>query len=620
MSSMDTTAQVDACETNGLLKLGLLEDKLVFDWRLLSNGIEIPTEFYADQPYLIQADDGALICVVTTGEGHEGSSGQHVVTLRSMDNGKTWSDPVDVESAKNPESSYAVLLKVPSGRLYCFYNYNADNIRQMKTVYPGNPPTYRVDSLGYHVFKVSDDHGKSWSDKWYPIPIRETQIDRDNITEGRVRFMWNVGKPFIRSGSAYISIHKVGGFGDGFMASSEGWLIKSDNILTESDPEKIRWETLPDGDRGLCAPAGGGPVAEEQSYVVLSDGTIYVVYRTVDGYPAESYSRDGGHTWSQPQYKRYADGRRMKNPRAANFVWKCRNGKYLYWFHNHGGPFMNETEPNAPWVRPYDDRNPVWVSAGVEKDGPAGKVLEWSQPEILLYDDDVFLRMSYPDLIELDDGMYISETQKNMARLHRIDSVFLKRLWGQFDRAKADESSCILFAEQGGGCLEMPKLPKFWQRDRHAADHRGADLRQGFSILCDITVPMDGNSAVLLDNRTPSGRGWVLKWTNAGTLILQMNDTQTTSLHESDMGMLSLGGKHSVAVIVDGGPKVVSFIIDGKFCDGGTQRQFGWSRFSSALRDAIGSPFLSVAENIQHLRIFSRPLMTCEAVVFATRT
>ena len=34
-------------------------------------------------------------------------------------------------------------------------------------------------------------------------------------------------------------------------------------------------------------------VAEEQSLVKLSDGSLYCVYRTIDGWPAGAYSRDG---------------------------------------------------------------------------------------------------------------------------------------------------------------------------------------------------------------------------------------------------------------------------------------------------------------------------------------
>ena len=33
-------------------------------------------------------------------------------------------------------------------------------------------------------------------------------------------------------------------------------------------------------------PPGGGRVAEEQSAVSLSDGSLYCVYRTVDGWPS----------------------------------------------------------------------------------------------------------------------------------------------------------------------------------------------------------------------------------------------------------------------------------------------------------------------------------------------
>ena len=94
---------MDACETNGLLKQGLLADQQVVDWRLLNNGVVIPTQSYSDQPYLVEADDGALVCVVTTGAGHEGQPGQHVVVLRSMDHGQTWSAPIAVESPDHPD-------------------------------------------------------------------------------------------------------------------------------------------------------------------------------------------------------------------------------------------------------------------------------------------------------------------------------------------------------------------------------------------------------------------------------------------------------------------------------------------------------------------------------------
>jgi hypothetical protein len=83
--------------------------------------------------------------------------------------------------------------------------------------------------------------------------------------------------------AALLVLHKVGAMGPGFFAQSEGAFLKSQNFLTEPDPERITFETLPDGDVGLRTPAGGGRVAGEQSVVKLSDGPLFCVYRTIDG-------------------------------------------------------------------------------------------------------------------------------------------------------------------------------------------------------------------------------------------------------------------------------------------------------------------------------------------------
>ncbi|MBT7097287.1 exo-alpha-sialidase, partial [Candidatus Poribacteria bacterium] len=163
------------------------------DPRNIENGLEIPTESYADQPYIVKTDDGAWLCAVTTGGGHEGQPGQHVITMRSTDLGKTWDDRADVEPADGPEASYAVLLKTSYGRIYCFYNHNTDNQRE---VIADDPPytggkCARVDSLGYYVFKHSDDHGRTWSAERSRMPVREFDIDRENAYGGSVRFFWN---------------------------------------------------------------------------------------------------------------------------------------------------------------------------------------------------------------------------------------------------------------------------------------------------------------------------------------------------------------------------------------------------------------------------------------------
>lgn len=581
------------------------------DWRNIRSGREIPTETYSDQPYVTKTDDGAWLCVITTGRGREGATGQHVVTTRSTDQGQSWSPLVDVEPADGPEASYAVLLKAPSGRVYCFYNHNSDNLREVMAddpPYPGGK-CMRVDSLGSFVFRFSDDHGRSWSADRYPIPVREMAIDRENPYGGRIRFFWNVGRPFIHAAAAYVPLHKVGGFGHGFFTRSEGVLLASANLVSESDPTRIKWETLPEGDAGLRAPQGGGPIAEEHSFSVLSDGSFYCVYRTIDGHPACAYSRDGGRSWSAPQYVRYADGRLVKHPRAANFAWRCANGRFLYWFHNHGG-------------RWYDDRNPVWLCGGVEADGPDGRVIRWSQPEIALYDDDPYIRTSYPDLLEEAGQYFLTETQKDVARVHLLDPTLLEGLWGQFDHAAAATDGLLLSLPAAGRAAPsqapMPELPAFCRRDQRRADYGTEDLREGFTL--DLWLRMDSLEAgqVVLDSRTPAGQGLCLQTTARGTLEIALNDGRTENRWECDPGVLRAGALQHVAVIVDGGPRVICFVVDGKLCDGGEFRQFGWGRFSPNLRDVRGADVLRVGPKlrgtVRGLRFYGRALRISEAV------
>jgi hypothetical protein len=597
------------------------------DSRHIATGREIPTESYSDQPYIVQTDDGAWLCCVTTGPGHEGARGQHVTTLRSCDRGQTWSDPVPVEPPDSPENSYAVMLKVPSpspvaGRIYIFYNHNTDNVREVKW-HDGERSYSRVDSLGHFVCKYSDDHGRSWSEQRYDIPVREFACDRENVYGGSLRFFWNVGKPIIHDGAAFVSLHKVGKMGPGFFAQSEGVLLKSDNIFSERDPANLRWETLPDGDVGLRTPPGGGPVSEEQSYCVLSDGSFYCVYRSIDGYPVETYSRDGGHTWTEPRYKRYADGRVMKHPRAAN-------GKYLYWFHNHGGTFVQAMSADmnrksaatnglvAFGGSPYDDRNPVWLCGGEEIDTPEGREIRWSQPEIVLYDDDPYVRMSYPDLVEEDQTVYLTETQKDKARVHELNPELLAALWGQFDAAGIAGDALLLDLPGEGQTLPdaapMPALPQLLTRDSTRSDYGTKDLRTGFTIDLSVRLTELTPGRVLVDSRASAGQGLALVTTSNGTLEIILNDGRTENRWECDRGLLSVDKQHHVTIIIDGGPKLILFVVDGMLCDGAEERQFGWGRFSPNLRHANGSDTLTISPDVRSLRVYGRALRVSEAV------
>jgi hypothetical protein len=378
----------------------------------IETGWEIPSEGYCDQPYVVKLDDGTWLCTMTTGKGNEGQGGQHIVSCRSSDKGKTWSSLVDIEPAEGPEASWVMPYLTNYGRIYVFYTYNAANMRE---VVGGGK---RVDTLGEYAFKYSDNGGKTWSkERWY-IPVREGEVDRKNPYQGKVRFFWGVGKPIRHKGAMYFGFAKIGKFGESFIETSESWFLRCDNIGTEKNPEKLNWQTLPEGDFGLISPEGS--IAEEVNLTSLSDGSLFCTYRTVAGHPCHAYSRDNGKTWTESEFMTYQpNGELVKHPRAANFVRKLEEGpfagRYIYWFHNHGG-------------KDYQGRNPAFLLGGVEKDSPEGKVIHWGKPVAELYHNDPKVRISYPDFI-WDDGLYITETQKTIARVHKIPEELLRKLW-----------------------------------------------------------------------------------------------------------------------------------------------------------------------------------------------
>ncbi len=544
------------------------------DPRNIRTGCVIPDEGYCDQPYVVVTRDGNWLCTLTTAGGAEGANDSHVVATVSADQGRTWSELVDIEPADGPDAVYIMPLVTPGGRVYGFYNYNGDNFRC-----PG-----RSDCVGWFVFKYSDDHGRTWSAQRYRLPMRMTEVDRTNTFDGKIQMFWGIGKPITAGTTAILAFTKCGKY---VIERGEGWFYRSDNILTEPDPEKIEWQLVPDGEVGLKHP-DFGEVQEEQNLVPLSDGSIYCMYRTTNGYPCHAYSRDGAHTWTVPEYATYTPGgRKMKNPRACPRIWRTSNGRFLFWYHNHSG-------------KSYAGRNPAWLAGGVERDGR----IHWSQPEILLYDPDPRVTMSYPDLIEQHGRYWVTETNKTMARVHEIDKSLLEGLWSQGERKDVADRGRILdvAADQvRSGEIALPK----------ALD---ATQGGGLSLECWIELAEPTSGQVLLDSRDESGRGLVLTTCEEGGLRIEASDGEMQAAWDSDPGLLTAGRRHHAVVTLDAGPKIIMFLIDGQLCDGGNTRQYGWGRYEADLGDISGTGKLRVAAAVRHLRLYDRPLRTSEAV------
>lgn len=562
------------------------------DPRQITNGVTLPSGTYADQPYVIVCDDGSWLCTITTSSGTEQAYMDNIISTKSYDQGKTWTTPIPVEAPGVPQSSWAVPLKIPGGRIYLFYNYNLSGFTGVEGVMSGP-----------FMYKYSDDHGKTWSADRYEAPVRRTTIDRENYTNGKTCFFWSIDKPVVTDKAVYIAFSKIlreSPDQPEFYKRSEGFILSSQNILWEKDPEKIKWLTLPDGESGIWNPQFGKVQAEHNS-VILNNGNIYVVYRTIDGSPAYSISTDNGRNFSMPRYMHYASGGRMGNPRACPKIHKTADGRYLFWFHNNFGQ------------NTYDGRNPAWLSGGIEKNGD----IRWSQPEIVLYDNDPeVLGMSYPDFIEQDGRLWLTETQKTTARVHGVDPGMIRGMWSQGKVTTPVKEGLIMNSGTGvpgKNQIAFPRLPDL-------------STGGGFSLELWLTVHNMKPGQQLLTTFGSKHKGievFLAGQHAIGIRIadgeVRVKDLRSGQEFLSDANTVMQDKLHHVMFIIDGASKIASVVVDGILSDGSVDtRPCGWGRIHPHMKDMNDTYHCSFNPSfdgeIHHIRVYDRYLRTSEAI------
>lgn len=586
-----------------LLGLSISAGAQSTDWRNTNNVTAvIPHENYVCQEYVVVAKNGDWVTVVTTGPGAESQLGQHIIVTISSDKGKTWSKPIDLERGglDAPAASWALPYITSFGRIYAFYNYNGDNIKEF-----GGKKIQHTSELGWYCYKYSDDNGKTWSDR-FRLPMRKTTVDFINKSNGEVQLFWGVSKPRTIGEGMIFAFTKMGQHPQDM---GEGWLFKSDNINSEKDPNKLNWELLPDGEFGISE-TSLGITQEEHNIIVLSTGTLYCIFRTSEGYPAESYSYDGGHSWTRPEFARYANGSVIKNPRAIPRMFQCSNGKYLLWYHNN----------NTPGYLGF--RNPAWLSGGIEKDNK----ISWSEPEILLYGVDTLqldlwesavqldrgklTNLSYPDLVEEDGKFWLVEGQgvgPEFGKVHPIDETLFTDLWNQGSVKAIAEKGLILDIKtiSQPHNVRLQNLPNLYKDGAFTID-----------MWLDIEELIPGQ--VILDSRNLNGKGFYISVSPKRTIELTLNDGIMSHSWDTDPGIVKTGSRQHVVFVVDGAPNIISSIVNGVLCDGGRYRKRGFDWFDSKFSDINGSDLLKVVPDfngsVKSLRIYNRYLRTSEAV------
>jgi hypothetical protein len=218
--------------------------------------------------------------------------------------------------------------------------------------------------------------------------------------------------------------------------------------------------------------------------------------------------------------------------------------------------------------------------------------------------------MSYPDLIEQDDRYWVTETQKSVARIHELDSELIQGTWDQVeDRLPADPVT--------SGCLVTFESASLAKGELSVAKAVSVEGERGFAVDLWLTVNRFQPGQILMDARDSTGSGWSVSMGENKTLSLQLSDGQVRSEWSSDPDILDESKRHHVAFVVDGGPNIITVIIDGNVCDGGNHRQFGWGRFDARLGDLSGSQTIQTDTRdvtLHQLRIYDRYLRTAEVI------
>jgi len=350
------------------------------------SGRDLPRELAAirknESSCVVMLHDGTWLTTWSQGSS-EGAVDERIVCSVSRDVGRTWSEPRPI-TASTPavRRSYGCPFVVPStGRIYLFLH---EGHRDGGHITTSNP---EIDA-GTFGFLWSDDQGTTWS----PITTIRTP-DRDiSVFSHRIHAHLNHPPQIMPGGQVVLPFTQ--GLRNGAvrrfwqLCCCEASLLWCENLLTESDPAKLRFSLLPPGTRGirasimshgdnpavrrLAAAFGGHPEeiasnAQELTVVPLSDGRWLGVVRTYLGSPGYTVSTDEGQTWSVIERLRSGpEGEFIEHPHTMCPLARLPDGRFLLLFTNNDGTRKGAAHV---WDGGCRTRNPQWFAIGREIPG-----------------------------------------------------------------------------------------------------------------------------------------------------------------------------------------------------------------------------------------------------------
>lgn len=329
------------------------------------------TLFFSDGTWLTTWSQGSF----------EHALDEGIVFATSTDMGRTWTAPRRIIGS-NPDErlAYGAPFLVPgSERVYLFFFAGDQRVQW-------SGPEY--DS-GNFWFVYSDDRGETWSERrLIALP------DRDISTfTGRCHGWINHSPKHFPTGEVLLPVSM---YPSTWPKRQRAWMtlpaevsvICCDNLLTETDPDKLTFTLLPKGPRGIRAdvraqwdnPAltrllacfDGVPYEaaynfQEMTLLALSDGRWVGVGRTFLGSPGYTVSEDRGETWSAVEPLCYRPGGApIEHPMTMCPITQLADGRVILLFTNNDG---TRRGARHVWEGNGKTRNPQWLAVGRELPG-----------------------------------------------------------------------------------------------------------------------------------------------------------------------------------------------------------------------------------------------------------
>jgi len=363
---------------------------------------------------VFEAPQSKELIAVWTQSSVEGYGDNHLVLARSNDV-INWSEPKYLVGAKYGNGGFQASWGFPiiskKGRIYIFYTKEIevfDNNRQGS------------GSMGCI---YSDDNGFTWTEP-KEIDMPRSKYDNPDEKYPKNWIVWQ--KPVEDNEGKWIAGYTLI-TSESVKKSEKNWVnvdsrcyfMRFMNIDENPRPENIKIEWYPENDKGLEVRNPLYPhlsTAQEPATVLLPDGRLFTVMRTMTGYIYYSVSSDNAKTWSEPKILKYSDnGEGIQHPMSPCPLFKMKNEKFLLIFHNNNGRRFDYNQADTEWDINVANvvRNPTYYTVGEFREN--GEQPIWfGTPVEFLNTQDIAVKPkmtaeigTYPSLTEFKDEKII---------------------------------------------------------------------------------------------------------------------------------------------------------------------------------------------------------------------